>query len=436
MNFPKRRQAMQSKSDEKSMVIYKGYALGRESCMGRLVFLSGAAINEDIGDISKGPFILVIDANLYIRPADFDFTPISGIILNNPDILEGFGTFTARLGVPLLFVHEPIPAAFEMETAIISPSENALYICPDFAAIDRFTTEMKEKTNREKQLLEASKREARTKSGRKIELFAERKREENGDLVTEYGLDGLFLKNIFIGNMTDEEEGLFVCLRNIFEKNPGAVFLVCIAKPLGTGYDESFPTQETTGEATRDTRERADFFPSGSAFMRAAVRAVCRAAVWGKARMIFSGIFTDEDALFCRRVLNEEMTQLGKSGKEFVRDLPVGMLIDCPASAIMSDKLAEDADFFCVDADLLAGNIFGCFNPYSLLFSGGADYSRPVLRMIKKITANALGKPVIIRGNFLSEKNNSARLIEAGCAGFISNGGDLLKIKEIIIESE
>jgi hypothetical protein len=101
----------------------------------------------------------------------------------------------------------------------------------------------------------------------------------------------------------------------------------------------------------------------------------------------------------------------------------------------MSDKIAEDADFSASTPICLPEIFSGVSIHISALFRRCGLF-RPVLRMIKKITANALGKPVLIRGNFLSEKDNTALLIEAGSAGFISHGGDLLKIKEKIIEAE
>jgi phosphotransferase system enzyme I (PtsI) len=78
------------------------------------------------------------------------------------------------------------------------------------------------------------------------------------------------------------------------------------------------------------------------------LRAILRAAVHGDVKVMFPMIVTLEELLRAKALLAEAGDELAARGAEFRRDIPVGIMIETPAAAMISDQLAKYADFFSI----------------------------------------------------------------------------------------
>ena len=78
------------------------------------------------------------------------------------------------------------------------------------------------------------------------------------------------------------------------------------------------------------------------------LRAILRASAFGKVRILFPMISTCDELLASRTILNETMESLDKEGLEFDKAVEVGVMIEVPSLAIMSDIIAKDTDFFSI----------------------------------------------------------------------------------------
>jgi phosphotransferase system enzyme I (PtsI) len=78
------------------------------------------------------------------------------------------------------------------------------------------------------------------------------------------------------------------------------------------------------------------------------LRAILRASAFGKVRILFPMISTYDELMASRGLLNDAMESLDKEGVEFDNAIEVGVMIEVPSLAIMSDIIAKDADFFSI----------------------------------------------------------------------------------------
>jgi phosphotransferase system enzyme I (PtsI) len=78
------------------------------------------------------------------------------------------------------------------------------------------------------------------------------------------------------------------------------------------------------------------------------LRAVLRAAVYGNVKLMFPMIVTPEELLAARDALGEAVSQLEARGIPCRAGIPVGIMIETPAAALLADSLAAHCDFFSV----------------------------------------------------------------------------------------
>ena len=149
---------------------------------------------------------------------------------------------------------------------------------------------------------------------------------------------------------------------------------------------------------------------------RTQIRAVLRAAATTNLHLMIPLVTTLEEVERTREMVGEEADRLERAGVAAAKTVPIGVMVETPAAAVMADRLAEISDFLSVGTNDLT--------QYTLVVDRGnarlADRFTPhdpsVLRLLKLVAeaARAAGKPASVCGEMASEPLSAFLLLGLG----------------------
>jgi len=149
---------------------------------------------------------------------------------------------------------------------------------------------------------------------------------------------------------------------------------------------------------------------------RAQIRAVLRAAADADLRLMIPLVTRLSEVERTREMVVEEGARLAQQGVPAAASVPVGVMVETPAAAVLADRFAEVSDFLSVGTNDLT--------QYTLVVDRGnarlADRFTPhdpsVLRLLKQVAdaARAAGKPASVCGEMASDPLSAFLLIGLG----------------------
>lgn len=138
---------------------------------------------------------------------------------------------------------------------------------------------------------------------------------------------------------------------------------------------------------------------------RTQLRALYRASAYGKLGIMFPMVASVWEFLECRRACLTVQEELRTEGIPFDSAVELGVMIETPAAAVLSDCLAQEADFFSIGTNDLTQYVLACDRQSSHLGRFYDPHHPAVLRLIKLVAENAhrYGKWVGICGELAAD---------------------------------
>jgi phosphotransferase system enzyme I (PtsI) len=167
---------------------------------------------------------------------------------------------------------------------------------------------------------------------------------------------------------------------------------------------------------------------------RTQLRAILRAATAGDIWVMFPMVTTVEDVRAARATLASVLDELRVQGIEHRADIPVGIMIEVPAAAMVADRLIKEVDFFSLGTNDLAQYALAVDRTNESLTAAYPPFDVAVLRLIERAVAaaTAAGKPVAVCGELAGDPEAIPLLVGLGLRELSMTATSIPRAKEII----
>jgi phosphotransferase system enzyme I (PtsI) len=149
---------------------------------------------------------------------------------------------------------------------------------------------------------------------------------------------------------------------------------------------------------------------------RTQIRAALRAAAYADIQLMIPLVTRLEEVEATRALVAEQAAALERAGVRAARSLPVGVMVETPAAAILADRLAAAADFLSVGTNDLTQYTLVVDRSNARLADRFTPHDPSVLRLLKMVAdaARAAGKPASVCGEMASEPLSAFLLLGLG----------------------
>lgn len=238
-------------------------------------------------------------------------------------------------------------------TAIIDGTTGTVYINPDEETMAAMKQKQKEEELRVAALEQVRGVPTVTKDGKKINLYANIGNPGNLPQVLANDAEGigLFRSEFLYLESSDypTEDQQFEAYKQAAEALQGKTVVI---RTLDIGADKKVDYFQLDPEenpamgmrAIRICLTRVDLF-------KTQLRALLRASAYGKIAIMFPMIISVWEVQRCKEILNEVRQELDEKGITYDKDMEIGIMVETPAAAVMSEELAKEVDFFSIGSN-------------------------------------------------------------------------------------
>ena len=286
---------------------------------------------------------------------------------------------------------EDLLTKYDGKMAVIDGFTGMLYIDPDEETM-KVMEEKRAKDQEQKALLEQLKgKENVTKSGQKINVYANigNVSDVGAVLKNDAGGIGLFRSEFLYLENSDfpTEEQQFAVYKQVAENMAGKKVII---RTLDIGADKQvdyfgLDKDENPALGYRAIRiclTRKEIF-------KTQLRALYRAAMFGNISIMFPMIISVAEVHEIKAIIAEVKEELKNEGIPFKDDVELGVMIETPASVMISRELAKEVDFFSVGTNDLTQYTLAIDRQNAKLDKFYDPHHPAVLAMIKMAADNA-----------------------------------------------
>ena len=375
--------------------------------------------DHDPVDLPKGANAILVTHDLTPSlTVQLDRESIAGIATDAGTRTSHVAILARSLGLPAIVgLRVATQQLTGRETAILDGSTGLLAINPSAKDIESYRERARQEQLAEEELRHLQNLASETTDGVPITLRANVDLPEEAELAATSGAEGVGLMRtefLVVGRATmpDEEEQYRSYTRVVkaFGGRPVVIRTFDIGgDKLPTG---GFPTEANPflgWRAIRMCLDQPEMFGTQ-------LRALLRAAVHGDVRIMLPLVVTVDEVRAARDLLDQAARDLEERGVEFRRDVPLGVMIETPAAAVVADTFANDVAFFSIGTNDLVQYTLAVDRGNANLASRFTPLHPAVLKLIHRTisTAQQHGLDVAVCGEMASQPLMAFALIGLG----------------------
>ena len=392
--------------------------------------------------LTDEPFILAAGELYPSEAVKLDKSKILGFVTRYGTINSHTAVLARTKGIPsVIGLGESLKKEYEGKTIIIDGFEGKVYIEPDYTTISKMKQRQDENHTQVQSLERLKGKENITQSGQKIDVCANIGSREDIESVlrSDAGGIGLFRSEFIYmesGPKLPTEEQQFAAYKQVVESMAGKKVII---RTLDIGADKQVDYFNLAKEenpalgyrAIRICLTRPEIF-------KTQLRALYRASVYGNLSIMFPMIISVKEVRKIKEIIEEVKAELREEGLPFKEDVELGIMIETPASVMMSRELAKEVDFFSVGTNDLTQYTLA-IDRQNLALDEFYDPHHPaVLAMIKMAAdnAHAEGKWIGICGELGADLELTEEFLKMGLDELSVSPAMVLPLRKKIRECE
>lgn len=344
------------------------------------------------------------------------------------------------MGIPALIgTGIDLDETVDGKLGIVDGTNGVVYVDPDAELLEEMKKKQQEEQEKKRLLQTLKGKENITLDGQKVMLYANvgNIKDLGIALQNDAGGIGLFRSEfIYLGQdhyPTEEEQ--FQIYKTVAETMAGRRVII---RTLDIGADKQCDYFELDKEdnpamglrAIRICLTRPEIF-------KTQLRALFRASVYGNINIMYPMIISVDEVRQIKAIVEEVKAELTEQGIEYGNPAQ-GIMIETPASVMMSRELAEEVDFFSIGTNDLTQYTLAIDRQNSRLDKFFDSHHPAVLRMIQMTVENAhkAGIWCGICGELGADQALTKDFLAMGVDELSVSPGSILPLRKIILETD
>lgn len=398
--------------------------------------LKGVSL-PDIGNIKEEVIILAKD----LFPSDtvkINTDYVKGIITEEGGVTSHVSIIAKNMGIPALVGVKGIFNKLNTgDIVCMDAGKGIIVISPEEDVLNEYKQKQQEFEDEKLRLEKLRDYQVVTKEGKKISLCVNVGNAEDIEKALPVKIDGT---GLFRSELLYMENTHFPTEEEQFEVYKRAAML-CPAeltiRTLDIGGDKELPYFEFEKEdnpflgwrAIRISLDMRDMF-------KEQLRAILRASAFGNVRIMFPMIISIEELKEAKAVVEECKQELREKGISFCEDIETGMMMERPASVILAEEFAKEADFFSIGTNDLTQYLLAVDRGNKKIADKYSYFHPAVLNAIKHIIE--AGHKENIKTGMCGEMAGDIKatkiLLEYGLDEFSMSAGSIDYIREELLK--
>ena len=320
--------------------------------------------------------------------------------------------------------------------AIVDGFTGEIFVEPDEETRRRLLEKQKADEEKKRLLLELKGKENVTRDGTKVNIYANIGSVDNigAVLLNDAGGIGLFRSEFLYLENNDypNEEQQFLAYKRVLESMAGKKVII---RTLDIGADKQVDYFHLKKEdnpamgyrAIRICLTRPEIF-------KTQLRALYRASIYGNLGVMFPMITSVSELEKILAICEEVKAELREQGVTYSDTMELGIMIETPAAAIISDRLAPMVDFFSVGTNDLTQYTLACDRQTPDLEPFIDTHHEAILRLIEMSAKNAHanGAWIGICGELAADTTLTETFLRMGIDELSVSPAFVLKVRDAV----
>ncbi|MBQ8135118.1 MAG: phosphoenolpyruvate--protein phosphotransferase, partial [Clostridia bacterium] len=312
--------------------------------------------HENTEEINESePFIVAAADLLPSDTISFKEESLLGFVTNDGSQDSHTSILARTMGVPsVIQIHEPL-AGFNGKVAVIDGQLGKVIIEPDKNTMALYHAKRERYRKQKQQLQKQYGLVSETKNKQYVRLSADIGRIEDIDKAKANDAEGIGIfrtEMLFMRRESCPDEAeQFETYKSVIKAFPGNDVVICTANGgSGKGMDYlDIPHEKNPAlgfKGIRISLENREFF-------RTQLRALYKASVYGKLSVLLPMISSLDEIEYVKREIEDIKSELKLQGHKYNENVRLGVMIETPAAALISDEICKMVDFIMIGTNNL-----------------------------------------------------------------------------------